>query len=70
VELCLAGAAGGAPRVGQPGWACRPTPASPNTPPWRELGVRDARGLRSWVIFFLFFIFTFIHSLLYIARTA
>ena len=32
-------AAGGAPLVGQCGWACVDTPASPVTPPWRELGV-------------------------------
>jgi len=29
---CLAGAADGAPRVGQPGWACEHMPASPVLP--------------------------------------
>ena len=32
-------AASGAPRMGQPGWACGQSPASPVLPPWRELGM-------------------------------
>ena len=39
-------AAGGAPRVGQPGWACGHMCASPVLPlysPWRELGVDRKR---------------------------
>ena len=40
--MSLAGAADGAPRLGQPGWAfvlCAHTPASPVTPPGDEPGV-------------------------------